>query len=346
MASIYQRKKLYWIAYTDENGLRQQKSLFELTGKKVRDRKVALYYKNEIENRIARKDSPLQDTSTTIKQAFEDFKISRKGIISDKAERTDYPRIQAFITAANITRPTEITRAKLKAHLDDRIKGPPKTPDHESKDGISHRTANHTIRILKTFLRYCVELKYAPSNPLSRMPLYPVDDLEPRFLSPDECKTLIETAQGSPIERLLMVLLYTGMRLGEAERLTWEDIDFKNNKVTVQKSKRRKFRKIPLFSDLKKYLLKEDHRSGNMFSFRTRESLEWQFDIVYNDLPEGFRDFHLHDLRHTFASLCVRLGVDIYTLSKWLGHATVKTTEIYAHLYPDHGEEFVGKNLF
>jgi site-specific recombinase XerD len=44
------------------------------------------------------------------------------------------------------------------------------------------------------------------------------------------------------------------------------------------------------------------------------------------------REFKLHALRHTFASRQIRKGVDLYTLSKLLGHANVSTTQMYAHL--------------
>jgi len=50
-------------------------------------------------------------------------------------------------------------------------------------------------------------------------------------------------------------------------------------------------------------------------------------------VPDYFR---FHDLRHTYASDMVSAGVDIFTISKFLGHANVKTTMIDAHLAPDH----------
>ncbi len=51
---------------------------------------------------------------------------------------------------------------------------------------------------------------------------------------------------------------------------------------------------------------------------------------------KGIKDFHFHDLRHTFASHCIMAGVDITTLSKLLGHKSLKMTLRYAHLAPSH----------
>jgi integrase len=57
----------------------------------------------------------------------------------------------------------------------------------------------------------------------------------------------------------------------------------------------------------------------------------------------GIKDFHFHDLRHTFASHLVMAGVDITTVSKLLGHKSLTMTLRYAHLAPSHLAEGVKK---
>lgn len=53
----------------------------------------------------------------------------------------------------------------------------------------------------------------------------------------------------------------------------------------------------------------------------------------------------IHDFRHSYASMLISKGVDVYTVSKMLGHADIKTTiNVYGHLYPDKRKEIT--NLF
>jgi integrase len=58
----------------------------------------------------------------------------------------------------------------------------------------------------------------------------------------------------------------------------------------------------------------------------------------------GVKDFRFHDLRHTFASHLVMSGVNIFQVSKWLGHSSVTITEkYYAHFAPDCKREEIEK---
>jgi site-specific recombinase XerD len=74
--------------------------------------------------------------------------------------------------------------------------------------------------------------------------------------------------------------------------------------------------------------------------------------ITYEGIKSGFRraredagmpHVHYHDLRHSCASILLSLGVDLYTISKILGHSSIKTTERYAHLQVKAQRAALGK---
>ena len=65
----------------------------------------------------------------------------------------------------------------------------------------------------------------------------------------------------------------------------------------------------------------------------TKREVQRQFQTAVKRAK--ITNFRFHDLRHTFATRMVQAGVDIYTVSKLLGHASVKETERYAHHYPE-----------
>lgn len=116
------------------------------------------------------------------------------------------------------------------------------------------------------------------------------------------------------------------MRLGELKRLKWEDIDMAAGSITIREAKSGYFRVVPLHPQLRAVL-----NSGNV-------------PLDFRNHLKNFKRIRevagvkcaWHSFRHTFASTLAQSGkVNIYKISKYLGHADVKTTQIYAHLIPD-----------
>lgn len=296
-----------------EHGQKFDKSL------KTKDKKIAQYKKNEIEIHLAKGENPLPDTSLTARDAFDQFKRSREGRIVAKTKQTDNYRIDRFLKDENLVKVSQINETRLKAHLDKRI-----------EDGISHRTANHTIRIVKTFLNWGLKTGIITRNPIVYMEKYKVNDIEQRSLTEEECKIVLNIAKNSRIHLLVVTALYTGMRFSELDRLQWEDIDFKNKIISVRLSKSEKFRKVPLHPKLED-ILKECKDEGKCFN-------TVNFSDLFKDIRKEAKmgHFRFHDFRHTFAALMIKAGVDLYTLSKILGHSSIViTTKLYGHLYQD-----------
>lgn len=130
-----------------------------------------------------------------------------------------------------------------------------------------------------------------------------------------------------------------GLRRGEIAALQWKDIDFKNNQVYIAPNKTEKHRYVPMSLDLSQFLLNFKKSAKNTFLINIGKTEKrygkYYLTAAYKKLTQdlSFKCF-LHKLRHTFASHLVQAGVDLYRVSKLLGHSSIQMTEIYAHLAP------------
>jgi integrase len=139
--------------------------------------------------------------------------------------------------------------------------------------------------------------------------------------------------------------LMTGMRRGEIFSLTWGEVDFERDQITVRAhtSKTAKTRHVPIHADLKARLqtwkkTKKGAKPTDLVvpspvTGARLDSVKKAWAALCSDA--GVVDFHLHDCRHDFASRLVMRGVDLYAVRDLLGHSSVKLTERYSHLAPE-----------
>ena len=110
-----------------------------------------------------------------------------------------------------------------------------------------------------------------------------------------------------------------------------------DNRIHITKSKR--IRAIPINQNIYRILLerKQLQTSDTVFNYKgSRIDCEISHRFKYYVLKAKLNPkYHFHTLRHTFATWLVQSGVSIYFVSKLLGHANIKTTEIYAHVKND-----------
>ncbi len=126
--------------------------------------------------------------------------------------------------------------------------------------------------------------------------------------------------------RLLVILLVnTGLRRREAIRLTAADIDFKKRLLHIVHTKSKRVRIIPLNETAFRML---EETGPELFSRLDMEMASRYFGKLVK--RAGMTYFRLHSLRHTFATNLISRGVDIYSVSRLLGHSDIRTTMIYA----------------
>jgi|Deesub1362A_J573_1020465.scaffolds.fasta_scaffold01724_9 integrase/recombinase XerD len=166
----------------------------------------------------------------------------------------------------------------------------------------------------------------------------------PKYLTRREASALLEACRENPRDHAIVVLLiYSGLRVGELCNLTLEDIDFSDRIIRVRSGKGDKDRIVPISHEavdaLKAYLkVRPEPKDGGDYLFvsrkRTRITTQQVERIIRNYAKKaGIRKkVTPHVLRHTLATTLLRNGADIRYIQQILGHSSVATTQIYTHV--------------
>ena len=208
---------------------------------------------------------------------------------------------------------------------------------------------------LTVFFRWCVEQKHLRSNPTDDMEMPKAPRRLPPKLTKQEAQRLLEVVYNYPFQERLQryrnhaifaTFIFAGLRKSELLRLKVTDVDLINQTIFVREGKGNKDRIVPMTSalaqSLGRYRVQRD---------RLRRSCPEFFVSTYHDVPftdSGLKrlvelarrvtgiSFSVHKLRHSFATLMLEGGCDIFSLSKMLGHSDIKTTTIYLAASPEH----------
>jgi integrase len=212
---------------------------------------------------------------------------------------------------------------------------------------VSARTVNIEVGAVKTMLNRAVQLGLISENPIaSTKKIKGPSRKAVEFFTKEQVSALLEKA--SPTYRpIFYTYLNTGMRREELVNLEWSDTDWQNKQIRIiNKEKKRyhpkgqKERFIPIKDDLMAVLKKQKRKANGSYVFGTTNG-EPRHNNILRELKRaarraGIEHITIHMLRHTFASHLVMAGVDLPTVQKLLGHSSITTTMIYAHLAPDH----------
>ena len=141
---------------------------------------------------------------------------------------------------------------------------------------------------------------------------------------------------------LVRFLAYGGFRLGEARNISWADCDFVREEIIVrgdpvEGTKNSAIRRVPMIDEMKTLL----ERLGNEHQPTTSQVMRvGECQKAMNAAAKRIGIHHLthHDLRHLFATRCIESGVDIPTVSRWLGHKDggALAMKVYGHLRNQH----------
>lgn len=236
---------------------------------------------------------------------------------------------------------------------------------------LSPRTVMSFHKIIHRALEQAVKWQLIPYNVANGVEKPKVSQEETQILNEVELKCLISKAKNTNLYIPIVIGAYTGMRRGEVLGLTWDNVNLNDGTIRISKTlsstkqgivftepkTKNSNRKIAISKSVVEILkrnkveqLKNKMRLGNSYKDNNMVCCKENGDFID---PKNFsRDFHnlvvksgiknirFHDLRHTHASLLVKLGVHPKEISTRLGHSDVSITmNIYSHIYEETDKE-------
>ena len=241
-------------------------------------------------------------------------------------------------------------------------------------DHYSTNTIKGIVSVLKQALRLAITLEFVDKEYCSNLKMPSSEEKEISVFTKKE-QQVIESFCLNHKKRNyigIVICLYTGIRLGELLALTWDDIDFNSNLLTINKTSysakvdgktqiivdkpktKKSNRVIPLPNQLVKLLKIIKKESNSKYVITTRNSgivgnrsYQRTFKFILKKVNVPYRNFH--SLRHTFATNAIELGMDVKTLAEILGHTNAMITlNRYSHSLLNYKIEMMnklGKNL-
>lgn len=216
-------------------------------------------------------------------------------------------------------------------------------------------TTYHTYYMtLVVFFEWAVTNSYVEKNYVRGIELPKIPKSLPKSLSKQQADSVLETTINYPYSHrfiryrnhaIIATFIFAGIRKNELFKLTLDDVDIENKTFFIN-GKGNKQRIVPMSQSLSEILeryTKERHKLKKtcpafFTSFRLNKPYT---DSGLSRVIKEIRDcsgvyFRPHVLRHTFATLMLEGGCDIYSLSKMMGHNDIKTTTLYLSASAEH----------
>ena len=329
MAYIYQRGNIFWYRVRIEGN--------EYRGStKTDNKKLAQQIANTIEADLVRKkfSVPVKNNYIFL-TAWEQYISSLS--VNNKTKELRIYLSKHFLPDFKGKQISDITQSDIKEYQLKRkieIMAMPKNIGKKESE-ISFRSVNLEVNTLNHFFNFCIEKELIEKNPAAGVKkLNELSRL--KTLSDSDIEKLIAGATNKLTRDLITFLIYTGCRKGEALNLKWDDVDMQNDVIAIKGTKTKYDRYIPISKPLKMLLSGINKIQDCLYVFNKNGAKLGDFKKSFHTACKnaGFKDMHIHDLRHVFASKMVMDGTSLYITGELLGHRTTQMTKRYSHLVP------------
>ena len=207
---------------------------------------------------------------------------------------------------------------------------------------VKVNTANNYLNKLSAIVHKAIRERIIVHNPMDSLLRPQSEEVQRIYLTEEEIRILFSTDCHYPeVKRAFLFSCFTGLRFCDVKKLTWSEI--RDDKINFRQQKTGGFEYMPLsetakniiYGNIEKVIplptskvfkLPVNHRSNMaLLMWATKAKIE--------------KHITFHTSRHTFATLALTKGADLFTVSKLLGHKDISTTQIYAKIVNEKLDE-------
>lgn len=247
---------------------------------------------------------------------------------------TAFTTIGAFLHYLHHTRQRSLkamTRDDLEAFI-----------EHEQDRGLKLSTVRlHLVRV-RAFLRFLIEQGKVRHDVLTRNILIKLPEALPKAIDPKDLRRFLSVIDHLRDKALFLLLLRTGMRIGELLSTKISDLNTQEQKIMVSEAQKTAKGRVVYYSDdarraLEAWLQNREQHKEHLFYAQGRLSLSYcsarELFVKYmSKAGLASKGYSIHCLRHSFASELLNAGMRLECLQPLLGHTNIEVTRRYARL--------------
>ena len=205
---------------------------------------------------------------------------------------------------------------------------------------LSQNSARTYLQKVNTALKQAVKQKIIINNPYDYVSKLKKEEKEMVYLTKDEVQEIINTEFfDNEVKNAFLFGCYTGLRFSDITSLKWSNI--KDNQIQLTQTKTKGAVYIPLNSNAERVLTLQSNTTTNIFKLSRHNSSVNRTLKKLIDKTSVDKDVSFHTSRHTFATLLISSGVNVFTVSKLLGHKDIESTLVYAKVISEEKEKAV-----
>jgi integrase/recombinase XerD len=261
----------------------------------------------------------------------------------NRRPRTLYSRFGAIILFLGLIRESgrisleAITRRDVEAFI-----------EREQDRGIKITTIRTRLVSVQAFLRYLLEEGIVSAELFSRRIRLQLPERLPRAMDPDDLRKLLSVIDDIRDRAMILILLRTGLRIGELLNTKMADVRLKERKIEIYEGEKNRLGRVVYLSDdavlaLRRWLKKRNPGEEYLIYTRTETMSYSTARTIFRRylVKAGLADkgYSLHTLRHTFATEFLNAGLRLECLQVLLGHRSIEETRRYAQLTDKTREE-------